>query len=74
MIGGPWFERLLVAGIVGALALIAYAAPAAPRSVPSGRKGDGVIERLLVVCIAIALEAIFFGVLQITGVRLAQLF
>jgi len=26
MIGGPWFERLLVIGIVGALAMIAYAA------------------------------------------------
>ena len=24
MIGGPWFERLLMVGIVGALALIAY--------------------------------------------------
>ena len=26
MIGGPWFERLLMVGIVSALALIAYAA------------------------------------------------
>jgi hypothetical protein len=33
-----------------------------------------VIERLLVVCIAIAVMVIFFGVLQFAGVRLAQLF
>jgi len=33
-----------------------------------------VLERILVVCIAIAVMAIFFGVLQIAGIRLAQLF